>query len=103
MKMWNGLADALSFAFISTDGKVILSHAEKKDTKKKQPRIRCPICGWQPDGKAYWGCEKCFSTFDTFKTHAHCPTPGCGNSWFYTQCIACHEQSPHEKWYENVE
>ncbi len=51
MKIWNGLADVLSFAFISTDGKVILSDAEKEDTKKKQQRIRCPLCGWQPDGK----------------------------------------------------
>jgi len=95
MKIWTLLIGSLSFAFV---GKVIQS---EKATKKKQRRIRCPICGWQPDGKPYWACEKCLTTFDTFKTHAHCPNPTCGNSWHYTQCIACHKQSPHEKWYED--
>jgi hypothetical protein len=106
MKMWTLLAQVLSLAFVGTvkNGKVIPSHAESDEsTKKKQRRIRCPLCGWQPDGKPYWGCEKCFATFDTFKTHAHCPNQKCGNSWSYTQCIACNRQSPHEEWYENEE
>ncbi|MDM8557307.1 hypothetical protein [Candidatus Parabeggiatoa sp. HSG14] len=98
--------DILNFRFVdaNNDGKAILSDAKsEEDTKKKRKQIRCPLCGWQPDGKPYWMCEKCFAVFDTFKTHAHCPAPKCGNSWAYTQCIACHQQSLHEKWYENVE
>lgn len=100
--MWSWLAEALSFAFVETpnDKKIILSEAKIEDNTK-QRRIRCPLCGWQPDGKPYWMCEKCFAVFDTFETHAHCPTPKCGNSWTYTECIACHMLSPHEEWYEN--
>jgi predicted RNA-binding Zn-ribbon protein involved in translation (DUF1610 family) len=100
MKIWTLLANRLNLAFIGTayDKKRLLSDTA---TKKKQQRIRCPLCGWQPDGKPYWGCEKCLTAFDTFKTHAHCPK--CGNSWIYTQCIACHKLSLHEAWYENLE
>ena len=73
------------------------------DLEKKQrdrtgrPRIRCPRCGWQPDGKPYWQCELCFTTFDTFKTRAHCPK--CPNHWEFTQCIQCGIQSRHDDWY----
>ncbi len=68
-------------------------------SKSGKRRIRCPICNWEPDGKPYWMCEKCFVTFDTFKTRAHCPNTECGNSWDKTQCIQCHELSYHDNWY----
>ncbi len=106
MKMWTLLVKAFRMTFVRTedDSTAIVSDAQsEKGPQKKQPRIRCPACGWQPDGKPYWGCERCFVAFDTFKTHAHCPTPGCGNSWTYTQCIACGIQSLHEAWYEETE
>jgi hypothetical protein len=75
--------------------------------RERRVRIRCPLCGWEPDGKPYWGCEKCYAVFDTFKTRAHCPNafkapsdPGyCNNSWHETQCIGCHRMSPHDDWY----
>jgi hypothetical protein len=75
--------------------------------RHKRVRIRCPLCGWEPDGKPYWGCEKCFASFDTFKTRAHCPNsflPStdagyCDNRWDETQCIACQRMSPHDDWY----
>jgi hypothetical protein len=70
---------------------------------KKTPRIRCPRCNWQPDGKPYWQCERCLTVFDTFQTGAHRPNRVCGNSWQDTQCILCGILSPHEKWYENDE
>lgn len=60
-------------------------------------RVRCPACAWEPDGKKYWGCEKCHAIFDTFVTHAHCPK--CPNSWTWTECISCHVRSDHEAWY----
>jgi DNA-directed RNA polymerase subunit RPC12/RpoP len=103
-KIWNLLVNMLNLKFVgaASDRKVVLSDAKSEENIKKKPqRIRCPICGWLPDGKPYWGCEKCFAQFDTFKTHAHCPT--CGNSWTFTQCIACGTQSPHDEWYENLE
>ncbi len=70
---------------------------------KKQQQIRCPLCGWQPDGKPHWTCEDCSTHFDTFKTHAHCPNSSCGKSWSDTQCISCHKMSPHGDWYGNAE
>ena len=98
--------DALSFLFVVTPtNRKVIPNEEKfeEDTPTKQRRIRCPLCGWQPDGQPHWQCERCFVQFDTFKTHAHCPTPNCGNAWIYTQCIACHKLSLHEQWYENGE
>ena len=60
-------------------------------------RVRCPRCGWQPDGGAHWGCDACFTLFDTFRTRATCPA--CGKRWAETQCPSCHALSPHEDWY----
>jgi len=71
----------------------------KKRKRDKRKRIRCPACGWQPDGKPYWQCELCLTIFDTFKTRAHCPNPPCDNSWELTQCIRCGVLSPHDEWY----
>lgn len=79
------------------------SNKRPKQKEKKRKRIRCPACGWQPDGQPYWQCELCFATFDTFKTRARCPTPPCGNSWKLTQCIRCGILSPHEAWYGDRE
>lgn len=75
----------------------------KKAAKPKKPRICCPLCQWEPDGKPYWGCEKCWAIFDTFKTHAHCPNKACGNSWADTMCIACKHMSRHKDWYTEQE
>jgi hypothetical protein len=102
MKIRNWLANELNLAFVDTAYKPKMIPSDVNSATKRQ-RIRCPICLWVPDGKPYWMCEKCFAKFDTFKTHAHCPTPECGNTWGYTQCIACHRQSRHEEWYEEVE
>lgn len=80
-----------------------LSHYQFNRKEAKERRIRCPVCGWQPDGQSYWGCEKCHAVFDTFETHAHCPNPQCGNSWTFTQCIFCDAKPPHEDWYEDID
>ena len=79
------------------------SDGEGQRLRRRQPRIRCPHCGWQPDGKPYWQCERCYMVFDTFATRAHCPNRACGNSWPHTQCIRCNILSPHEQWYTDEE
>ncbi len=60
-------------------------------------RVRCPRCGWRPDGGLHWACDGCLARFDTFRTRATCPA--CGRSWVQTQCPTCHALSPHEDWY----
>ena len=60
-------------------------------------KIYCPSCKWQPDGKKYWGCEGCWTIFDTFATRANCPK--CSKTWHKTQCIGCGELFPHEDFY----
>ena len=77
--------------------------AEMPRPRHRKRRIRCPHCGWQPDGKPYWQCELCYTVFDTFATRAHCPNRACGNSWPQTQCIRCNILSPHEQWYTDEE
>ena len=71
--------------------------ADGERKRDRSPKIRCPLCKWQPDGKPYWQCERCLTSFDTFKTRARCPA--CPNRWHLTQCIACHKMSPHDDWY----
>jgi hypothetical protein len=60
-------------------------------------RIRCPLCSWRHDFQPHWMCEACLTTFDTFRTRAHCPA--CDNSWRDTWCPRCHRPSAHEAWY----
>ena len=90
---------------ISVPGKVMRpdTGTAGERRKKKTPRIRCPHCNWQPDGKPYWQCESCFTVFDTFQTGAHCPNRMCGNSWQDTQCILCNILSPYDQWYVDEE
>jgi hypothetical protein len=60
-------------------------------------RIRCPVCGWRHDFRPHWMCERCLTSFDTFRTRAHCPS--CSNRWVHTWCPSCSTPSPHEEWY----
>ena len=60
-------------------------------------RIRCPLCGWRHDFRPHWMCERCFTSFDTFRTRAHCPS--CTNSWTHTWCPGCGLPSLHDAWY----
>ena len=105
MKIWSLFLISFTFEFIGTtrDKKAVSFASKSDDENTKQLRIRCPICGWQPNGQPYWGCENCFTSFDTFKTHAHCPNPECNNSWTLTECIACGKLTPHEDWYVEID
>lgn len=66
--------------------------------RRRRRRVRCPACGWEPDGQPHWQCELCFAVFDTFATRASCPE--CPNRWRETQCPKCAVTSDHEDWYE---
>ncbi len=64
------------------------------------PRIRCPLCGWQPRAHDRWFC-KCGHQWNTFDTGGICPA--CLYQWKDTQCLACGRFSPHSEWYEHKE
>lgn len=59
-------------------------------------RIRCPKCKWQPRKGDSWQCA-CLFVWNTFDTRGQCPA--CNRQWHDTQCLRCHEWSPHEAWY----
>ena len=61
-------------------------------------KVRCPNCSWRPGGQAFWSCERCSCSFDTFATNARCPD--CGKTWLETQCPSCSVWSLHEDWYD---
>lgn len=60
--------------------------------------IKCPCCGWKPDGGAYWSCT-CGHVWNTFDTYGVCPS--CQKKWKDTQCPedSCNQWSKHEDWY----
>ncbi|MFN8459385.1 MAG: hypothetical protein U0401_32830 [Anaerolineae bacterium] len=71
-------------------------------------RIRCPLCGWQPNASSRWACagrggppeyfsQGCGTVWNTFTTRGLCP--GCGHQWRWTACLRCHNFSLHEDWY----
>lgn len=76
------------------DVSIVLDRAR---ARRRRRRIRCPHCGWEPDGRPRWQCELCFAVFDTFETRASCPE--CPNRWRETQCPKCGEVADHEDWY----
>lgn len=59
-------------------------------------RIRCPLCLWRPAKTDRWGCD-CGHGWNTFETEGKCPA--CGHQWHVTQCLQCHQFSPHKAWY----
>lgn len=71
--------------------------AEAEDGESGSGKIRCPRCGWRPRKSDRWQCV-CDHVWNTFDTHGVCP--GCKEAWDTTQCLACHQFSPHEDWYE---
>jgi predicted amidophosphoribosyltransferase len=78
---------------------------EKSDTRLFEPgflRIRCPLCGWQPEKKDRWMCWPggCQHEWNTFETAGVCPA--CAKQWHSTACLRCQQWSPHEDWYERT-
>ncbi|HYL36356.1 MAG TPA: hypothetical protein VEV17_10625 [Bryobacteraceae bacterium] len=64
------------------------------------PRIRCPLCGWQPGASDTWSCS-CGHAWNTFDTGGVCPA--CIQQWMSTQCPSCGGWSPHSDWYEHCD
>lgn len=72
------------------------STATKLGDADRWKRIRCPRCKWQPKRSDRWRC-RCGHSWNTFETNGVCPA--CAHAWRETQCLRCHEWSPHEQWY----
>jgi hypothetical protein len=69
---------------------------EDLSQRARGPRIRCPRCEWEPQSHDRWMCT-CLHVWNTFDTGGRCPS--CGHEWQDTQCLRCHEWSPHKDWY----
>lgn len=61
------------------------------------PRIRCPLCDWEPPPDELWACS-CGHHWHTFDTGGVCPA--CIKQWETTQCLQCGAWSAHSDWYE---
>jgi hypothetical protein len=77
-----------------------------RDTAQRR-RIRCPTCGWQPEGSSRWFCVEtgapehfapgCGTAWNTFETRGRCP--GCSHLWTWTACLSCGAWARHDEWY----
>ena len=86
----------------------------EKVPETRYPRIRCPQCKWQPDGRRAWFCsglsfslfgvilsriiECSFGPWNPFETECKCPS--CGTLGRTIQCPVCDKVSPRQDWYE---
>ena len=59
-------------------------------------RVRCPKCAWEPSRGDLWMCF-CLYAWHTFDTFGVCPA--CDQRHAETQCLQCHDWSPHPDWY----
>jgi hypothetical protein len=76
--------------FVETDRKT----GSSAGTRER--KIRCPKCKWTPSKHDRWGCL-CGHSWNTFDTGGICPA--CDAAWRETQCLHCHQWSPHDDWY----
>jgi hypothetical protein len=77
------------------------------DERPGEPRIRCPLCAWEPRRFDLWTCwdcpvpeglaRGCGTSWHTFATGGRCP--GCTHQWVWTTCLACEGWSRHLDWY----
>lgn len=67
----------------------------------KIDNIKCPKCNWQPKPiENSWICS-CKHVWNTFETGGQCPNPKCKRIWQDTQCLQCHQWSPHISFYSD--
>ena len=64
---------------------------------KREIKICCPKCSWEPSDSSVWFCTGCGHAWNTFETAGTCPE--CGRRHDETQCLSCHAHSPHADWY----
>ena len=68
-------------------------------SKKREVKIYCPKCSWEPRNSSRWYCTDCSHCWNTFETAATCPE--CGYTHEKTQCLSCHRSSDHGAWYHD--
>ena len=67
----------------------------------RRVEIFCPKCKWRPNPASRWTCKPaCGNSWNTFETGGICPA--CGHAWAETQCLKCHQFSPHQEWYHET-
>ena len=68
---------------------------------KREVKIYCPKCAWEPQQSSRWWCGPkmggCGYSWNTFDTGGVCPE--CGKAWEETACLSCHRMSAHRAWY----
>jgi len=62
----------------------------------RRPGFACPSCRSAPPLGNYWKCSHCGQEFDTFQTHAICPS--CSADYFVTMCMDCGESHAMHDW-----
>jgi hypothetical protein len=94
----NEATPATAPAVTSAAKPVVLDAPAVQETSGlRGPRIRCPLCGWEPGPGDVWGCI-CGYYWHTFDTGGVCPE--CLHQWTATQCLSCQGWSAHSAWYE---
>jgi hypothetical protein len=81
---------------VGPNGDRIKELVEKFGERFGSPKIRCPLCSWEPRREDRWACV-CLFTWHTFDTGGVCPS--CDYQWQETMCFKCHEWSKHAAWY----
>ncbi|PYX43685.1 MAG: peptidase M50 [Acidobacteria bacterium] len=82
MNCWGGLQQARSL--------IRLGKLPRRDG------FACPRCKASPPIGEYWRCGKCGQPFDTFVTHAACPS--CSTQFAETKCLDCGGLAPVNEW-----
>jgi len=60
--------------------------------------VKCPNCGWIPDGEAHWKCDACDGAdFNTFAHGGECPH--CSEVFEDTLCPRCDHMTTYEWWW----
>ena len=76
-----------------------LQHARALLQFSKLPRrdgFACPACKTAPPVGDYWKCGKCGNAFDTFQTHAICPS--CSTQFDQDQMPRLWQDHPMNEW-----
>jgi Zn-dependent protease len=58
--------------------------------------LACPSCRAAPLKGAYWQCDHCRQSFDTFEHGGVCP--GCAKQFDTTACLECRNRHPLSEW-----
>jgi Zn-dependent protease len=93
--IWMGLIAAYAFNSCR-NGWLQAKSLMKIAALPRREGYACPSCHSAPPIGEIWSCAKCNSAFDTFLTHATCPS--CGEHFTATQCLNCGKASPIEEW-----